>query len=203
MWVIVLIVIAAIVYFVLIGKGGSSAKSKEVENAKIQWREPRNAVEHLIYLAHMGEAISSFESYTVRLWVEWTWGEGINDKVHMTFYGVNETGIYRNTDSWKYLSENSTEIYESRYFDYEFSPRDGGAPACFRGKNDILEFVRLYAPSAYCDSKLQFGDNDSYDAMKHQFREWAHISFERHDLDYKYSVEKLDETIIKAFERGV
>ena len=180
MWVVILLVVIAVIGMAVHLKGEES--NNMLEPPKIPWRNPSSAEEHLIFFAIMAEAISTFD--LANFSVSYTWRAGMDDRVSLTFYGIDSTLVFEETEAWKYLRTLGTTTAE---LEYTFESAKGGAPGCFRGNNAVLEFIRPFAPNGFV-APSSSGD-------------YTWIQFSEHELQAAYLNTKIDETIMKAFQR--
>ena len=182
MWVIM--ILALVVSIILLLKRSSSVNgpSNIPPSPQINWEKPTSADEHIALFAIFGEAISSFD--TAALSVSYSWGAAVDDQVKMTFYGVNNTSVYQNTEVGRYIQSLSTDDWTATCT-FSFTAAHGGAPYYFRTNDAVLELVKKYAPHAEVDYQLSNSD-------------FTNIRFLKHDLDKAHLPENISTTVMRA-----
>ena len=182
MWLIFIIVAIGVIYFISKNSSANSKPSETQVKQQIVWHNPTGAKEHFVMFSVVGEAISSFDP--VSLTVSYSWESNKDDEVHMTFYGINNTSIYQDTEVGRYLNSLSGDGW-SASCTFTFKASQGGAPYYFRTNEAVLDFVHKYAPHAELDMRLSSTDFTS-------------IRFVKHGLTNIHAPENLSATTLRA-----
>lgn len=160
----------------------SASKSRSASSAPsrpaVQWRNPVSAKEHLVLFAAMAEAVTAFDRPATWVSVSWAWGTKQKETVELCFMNADDLSLYANSAPGRYLqSMMGQDRHVKRSFSFEGS--SSGAPTCFRGEKELLDFIRPFAPHAYIEPSMSGHDGSYKDGVMYS-RDRFCLAFRQH-----------------------
>lgn len=176
-WFIAIVVIVVIVGVKIrtamnaVNSAGSPSYSKTTGQytspvSQAAWREPITPDEHFVLLSIMADALSAFGMGVspsglseVNMTVTYNFAPHEPDRVTMTLYGVSATTVFQQCQAWKYLKRCSADDGFSVSWKFDFPSGEGGAPFYYRDEEDVISFVRQFAPTVYSCPRNKTNDD--------------------------------------------
>jgi len=147
-------------------KGASTSTQSHPVATAPAWREPVTPDEHFVLLSIMADALSAFGMGVhpsglseVNMAVTYRFAPNEPDRVTMTLYGINSTSIFKNSRAWQYLRNHSQQDGFYVELKFEFPSGQGGAPFYYRDEEDVINFVRQFAPTVYSCPRRKTNDD--------------------------------------------